>query len=220
MEQRSPEWFAARSGLPTASKFATILAKGRKGEPSSVRMKYAMELASERITGVSNPAFTSKPTTWGLEQEPLAKSAYELRFGCFVEDAGFIRHPLIAAGCSPDMLVEPKGGGEVKCPYNSDIHLATILNGMPKEHKPQVQGTLWITGREWYDFVSFDSRQPPGLQLYVERQYRDEAYIIQLQSEVERFLDEVLEIENRLTALIDKSMPEQQVAEVLETMEE
>ena len=198
MEQRSPEWFTARSGLATASEFATILTKGRKGEPSMTRARYAMELVAERITGIPNPSFYSKPTAWGTEQEPLARVAYELHTGCFVEEAGFIRHPSFKAGCSPDMLVDNDGGGEIKCPYNSDIHLSTILNGMPAEHKPQVQGTLWVTGREWYDFVSFDSRQPEGLQLYIERQYRDEEFIRRLELEVVMFLHEVSEIEQQL----------------------
>lgn len=198
MQQGTPEWFAARSGLATASEYATILTKGRKGEVSRIRDKYAMELAAERITGIPNPAFTSRPTAWGTEQEPLARSAYELRTGSFVEQAGFIRHPSYLAGCSPDMLVDDDGGGEIKCPYNSDIHLSTILWGMPRQHKAQVQGTLWITGRQWYDFVSFDSRQPPGLQLYIERQYRDEAYIQHLEIEVVMFLQEVSDIEAKL----------------------
>lgn len=198
MEQRSAEWFVARSGLATASEFTTVLTKGRKGEASMTRMKYAMELVAERLTGIPNPSFSSKPTAWGIDQEPLARVAYEMRTGCFVEEAGFIKHPLFQAGCSPDMLVDNDGGGEIKCPYNSDIHLSTVLNGMPLEHKPQVQGTLWVTGREWYDFVSFDSRQPPGLQLYIERQYRDEEFITRLQLEVVMFLQEVSEIEEQL----------------------
>lgn len=199
MDQRSEEWHMARSGLATASEFITILTKGRaKGDISKVRQKYAIALAAERITGIPNPSFTSRPTTWGIEQEPLARTAYELHTGCFVDQVGFVRHSSLLAGCSPDMFVDEDGGGEIKCPYNSDIHLSTILHGMPKEHKPQVQGTLWITGREWYDFVSFDSRQPLGLQLYVERQCRDEEFIKNLEIEVEIFLQEVSRIEAKL----------------------
>lgn len=205
MEQRTPEWFAARLGLATASEYVTILTRGRKGEPSKVRQKYAMELAAERITGIPNPCFVSRPTTWGIEQEPLARSAYELHTGCFIEEGGFIKHPSLDAGCSPDMLVDDQGGGEVKCPYNSDIHLSSILHGMPKEHKAQVQGTLWITGREWYDFVSFDPRQPLGLQLYVERQFRDDEFIARLESEIVLFLGEVSEIEERLREKVLKA---------------
>ena len=56
---------------------------------------------------------------------------------------------------------------------------------------PQVQGQLWITGREWCDFVSFDPRMPGPLKLYVQRIERDDAYIAALEAEVRLFLGEV-----------------------------
>jgi hypothetical protein len=40
LEQGSPEWFAARAGLPTASDFATVLAKGKDGGASKRRQTY------------------------------------------------------------------------------------------------------------------------------------------------------------------------------------
>lgn len=69
---------------------------------------------------------------------------------------------------------------------------------MPTEHRAQVQGILWVTGRAWWDFISFDPRMPEHLQLYIERIERDEAYIATLAAEVERFLGEVEAMAQRL----------------------
>ena len=50
MEQRSPEWFAARLGKVTASKVADVIARTRNGWGAS-RANYAAQLVCERLTG-------------------------------------------------------------------------------------------------------------------------------------------------------------------------
>lgn len=62
---------------------------------------------------------------------------------------------------------------------------------IPSQYYPQVQGNLWVLGREWCDYVSYDPRFPPHLRLYVHRVYRDEPYISKLKDEVLQFLEEV-----------------------------
>jgi hypothetical protein len=57
------------------------------------------------------------------------------------------------------------------------VHLQTLLTGLPKEHQEQIQGGLWVTGRQWWDFVSFHPDFPPHLRLYVKRVQRDESFI-------------------------------------------
>ena len=64
---------------------------------------------------------------------------------------------------------------------------------MPEEHAAQVQGCMWLTGRKYWDFVSYDPRMPEPLRLYVQRIERDDAYIAELESEVVKFLAEVAE---------------------------
>jgi hypothetical protein len=56
------------------------------------------------------------------------------------------------------------------------------------------------TGRLWTDFVSYDPRLPPELQLFVVRLDRDESYIQQIEVEVNQFLDEVEQIYSQLKA--------------------
>lgn len=189
MIQGSPEWFAARCGRATASRFADVLAKIKSGEAAG-RRNYKAQLVCERMTGVPSESFESTAMRWGTEVEPLARIAYEAETGNLVEQVGFIPHNELMAGVSPDGLIEIDGGLEIKCP-NTATHIDTLLKGMSPDHIPQIQGCMWISGRQWIDFVSFDPRLPEGLQLYVQRIERDETFIKTLAADVKVFLTEV-----------------------------
>ena len=197
MQQRTPEWFQARAGLVTASRFADVMAKIKSGESAS-RKNYRAQLVCERLTGHPQESFTSPAMMWGAEQEPFAKAAYEAQTGELIEEVGFIRHSELGAGASPDGCVGPKGLIETKCP-NTATHIETLMHGMSPGHVPQVQGQMWITGREWCDFVSFDPRMPEHMQLYIERIPRDDAYIANLEAEIIRFIAEIEETIEQLT---------------------
>lgn len=195
--QRTEEWFKARCGMATASKFKDILAKTKTGASTS-RLNYCTQIVTERLTGLPSGSFSNSATTWGTEQEPLARDAYRIKTSNIVEEVGFIRHETLMAGASPDGLIDWDGLIEIKCPYNSTVHINTLLNGVPTEHIPQIQGQLWITGRDWCDFVSFDPRLPENLRLFISRVQRDEVYIKVLASEVIGFLEEVNKLAARL----------------------
>lgn len=200
VQQRTPDWFEARCGLATGSRFKDILSKVKSGE-SAGRRNYKMQLVTERLTGRPCETYQNAAMLHGIETEPLAIAAYEEKTGNKVIAQGFINHFAYNCGVSPDGLVSAYGGLECKCPYNSMIHIETTLNGMPSEHKPQVQGLLWVLSRDWVDFVSFDPRLPKNLQLYIQRIYRDDEYIETLEAEVVKFLFEVDELETKLRSL-------------------
>ena len=200
MDQGSIEWFQARAGLATASRFKDVLAKIKSGE-AAVRKNYKAQLVVERLTGLAQETYTNAAMQYGTETEPLARAAYEFRSDNQVEEIGFIRHKELLTGCSPDGLIGKDGGVEIKCPFQSAVHIETLLNGMPPEHMAQIQGTLWITGRQWWDFVSFDPRLPAHLQIYIRRIERDGKYISDLETEVIAFLSEITETVEKLEAL-------------------
>ena len=50
---------------------------------------------------------------------------------------------------------------------------------------------LACANRLWVDFVSFDPRAPEGLQLFVTRIERDDKYILEMEAEVNKFLEEL-----------------------------
>jgi putative phage-type endonuclease len=190
-DQRTDDWYAARCGKATASRFKDAIAALKSGAPAQAQRDYLTELVVERLTQQPVQRYATAAMQWGTEQEPAARAAYERVTGTSVEETGFIAHDTLMAGCSPDGLVDWDGLVEIKCPWNTAVHIETLLNGMPTEHIPQLQGQMWITGRQWCDFVSYDPRMPEPLQLHVQRIQRDEAFIADLERRVSSFLQEV-----------------------------
>lgn len=194
--QGGVDWLRERAGHATASRFCDILAVSKKdGKPLKARDDYLMELVVERITGEPIETAASFAMKWGTDAEPYARSQYEADTGAMVREVGFAKHPTIEwAGASSDGLVGASGGIEIKCPFNSAIHLQTWAEGMPEHHKPQVFGQMWILGLDWIDFCSYDPRMQNGgahLKLYRQRIMRDDAYIADLEKQVQTFLAEV-----------------------------
>lgn len=191
IEQRTEEWFAARLGKVTASKVADVMAKTKTGYSTS-RDNYMAQLICERMTGQKQESFTNAAMEWGTETEPLARSAYEALKDVLVEEVGIIDHPFLPmCAASPDGLVDIDGMVEIKCP-NTSTHFDTLLSGkMPSKYMPQVQWQMACANRLWVDFVSFDPRAPEGLQLFVTRIERDDKYILEMEAEVNKFLEEL-----------------------------
>lgn len=196
--QGSPEWLQARLGHVTASRFKDVLAKVKNGEAAS-RRNYRVELAVQRLTGQIAESYTNGAMQWGTQTEPDARDAYAFATDSQVEQCGFLHHPdLEWVGCSVDGLVGEDGGIEIKCPFQSAVHVDTLLGGVPSEHVPQIQGAMWVTGCKWWDFVSFDPRMPTNCQLFIKRVYRDETYIADLAGAVAQFLDELNDLTEKL----------------------
>jgi len=187
IDQRSPEWFQARLGKATASKFYDIY----KGDRLAGWKNYRAELVVERITGNPAESFTSAPMQWGIDTEPLARLRYVLATKNQVEECGFFEHKSITAGASPDGLIGVDGGLEIKCP-NSATHIQTLRTGkVPDMYMAQIQGGMWITDRKWWDYVSFDPRLPDNANLFIIRVNRDDIYIGSLETKIKQFLKEV-----------------------------
>lgn len=185
--QRTEEWFSDRAGKFTGSRFVDVLARAKKdGKPLKAFYDVVEQVVVERIYGQPVDGAEGAALRWGTDVEPFARAAYELETGNVVVESGFIQHPdLSHVGCSPDGLVGGDGGIEMKCPKNPAIHLKRFSAGMEEEHMPQVQGCMWVTGREWWDFVSYDPRAPEHLRIYIQRIERDEAFIANLAECVE-----------------------------------
>lgn len=180
-EQGSEDWFACRAGIPTASKFATVMAKGE----GKTRSKYMRQLAGEIITGEPMESFTSPHMDRGKTMEDEARETY-----AFINDADILRVGFIRngkKGASPDSLVGTEGGLEIKTAL-PDIQIERLISGkLPPEHTAQVQGNIWLSERDWWDFVSYW----PKLPLLKVRVFRDDIYIKNMSGEVDRFNDEL-----------------------------
>lgn len=188
-EQRSPEWFSARLGLATGSKFSDVLAGGK----GLTRKAYAVQLALEILTGKQAETFTNQAMLDGTEREPIARALYEAHTGNFVDEVGFCRHDSIECGVSPDGLIDEDGGLEIKCPKASTHAGYLAIPAEPSTYTAQIQGCMWVTGRSWWDFVSYHPDFPENAQLIVRRIKRDSDYIVKLEQAVKSFSKEVAE---------------------------
>jgi putative phage-type endonuclease len=189
--QGSEAWFQSRMGKVTASRVADVIAKTKTGYSTS-RDNYMAQLVCERMTNTVAESFTNSAMQWGTETEPLARAAYEAHADVLVDEVAMITHPTIEdAGASPDGLVGDDGLLEIKCP-NTATHIDTLLTQtVPGKYITQMQWQMACTGQKWCDFVSFDPRMSDGLQLFVKRVPRDDAYIQMLEKEVIQFLTEL-----------------------------
>jgi len=197
--QGSDEWKQARCGRVTASRLGDVLARIKTGE-AAARRDYKTEIVVERLTGQPyDKGFINAEMIWGTENEPLARSAYEMATDCLVDQFGFVVHAEIEqAGASPDGLVGEDGVLEIKAP-KSATHLQYLMDGkVPSKYEPQLSWALACTGRKWADFVSFDPRLPEHLRLFIVRFPRDDKRILEITAEVNVFLREVDEIIERL----------------------
>ena len=192
LEQGSPEWFAARCGKITASRVHDVIARTKSGYAAS-RKNYEAQLIAERRTGTVANSYSNAAMQWGIDTEPQARAAYELRSGYDVLETGFTIHPRIEnAGASPDGLIGEDGMVEIKCP-NTATHLETLLGAkIPAKYVTQMQWQMACEGRLWCDFVSFDPRLPDHLQIFSSRVERDDNRIKELETEVIGFEAEIV----------------------------
>jgi hypothetical protein len=184
-EQGSPEWFAARAGIPTASEFSTVLAVGKNGGKSVTRTAYLNKLVGEILTGEPMANYSNADMERGKLMEDEARDLYAFSQDIDPQRVGFIRNGM--KGASPDSLIGTKGGLEVKSAA-AHIQVERLLaDSLPSEHRAQVQGSIWVCEREWWDFVSYC----PKLPIFIKRVYRDDEYIKKLAIEVELFNTEL-----------------------------
>ena len=188
--QGSPEWHALRCGKVTASRIADVMAGGA----GKMRAAYARQLVAERLTGLPTPGgFRSASMDRGNEAEAAAREAYEYQTGSFVDQVAFVQHPTIKdSGASPDGLVGDDGGVEIKCP-DSTTHIDTLQGAsIDGGYLKQIHWNMACTGRQWWDYVSFDSRmKDPAMRLFIKRIPRDDAVIRHMEEAVKDFLIDV-----------------------------
>lgn len=189
--QGSPEWYAERAGKVTASRIADVMARTKTGW-GAARKHYMDRLVAERITGKVLPQKTVASLDRRLEMEPEARIAYEFYSGNEVSEVGFIQHPTIPnAGASPDGLIADDGGLEIKC-CDTFTHIEILTSGtIDKAYIQQCDFGMACTGREWWDFASYDPAMPEELKLFVKRIQRDDSRIAEIESAVIEFISEV-----------------------------
>lgn len=197
LEQGSAEWLAIRMGIVTMSNIGALLVNGKcEAGFGADAMTYMNTLIGERITQeIADPFTGNRHTERGHELEPKARALYEMQTDLSCEQVAIILNH--GCGYSPDSLVGDNGLNEIKTKLPK-YQVELILSGeVPKEHLTQCQGGLWISGREWIDFISYW----PGMPLFVKRLHRDEAMISKMEERVKTFYELLEDRMNRVLGI-------------------
>jgi putative phage-type endonuclease len=146
LAQRSPEWYAFRHGLITASNIYKTF-----GSPSK---------QNEIICEKCGPLVVSAPSAdgprhWGVRYEPVSVMYYEATYKTKIQEFGCVAHPLHPfIGASPDGIntdVNPALHGrmlEIKNPFSRTI------TGAPKEeYWVQMQVQMEVCDLNACDFL-------------------------------------------------------------------
>lgn len=200
--QGSEQWFAARRGRPTASRFKDIITP--TGLLSKSAAAYAYELIAECFETGAPPDFIgNKWTDRGTELEPEARAAFTEQTGLELEQVGFVtRHDQQLIGCSPDGLIKNAAGQyvagfEAKCPTPKK-HVETVAGGtLPDDYKVQVHGSLWLTGLPEWHFWSYC----PGMQPF-HCIVSPDAYTAKVGAALEQFVIDYAALRSRLLPLL------------------
>lgn len=187
--QGSPDWHAARAGVITASMFSSARYKTKKGEWSKEAQTYAFQLAIERLGG---QPLDDGMETWamkrGKELEPAARERHGKAIGKAIEPCGFFTTDDGRFGSSPDGLIGTDGVCEYKCLVSADRILRVVSTGDLSDFTDQIQGHMWITNRDFCDFVVYlPQLAQVHRDLYHRRIVRDDGYIAAMHKDLVDF---------------------------------
>jgi putative phage-type endonuclease len=198
MEQGSQEWKLMRCGRITGSRFKAVMALNKRtGLPNKPRRDLVAILGQEIATGCPEEVEVNEYMAHGTAMEPLARQAYEFARDVVCDVPAFLIHPERPyVGYSPDGLVGDDGLIEIKSPALVHRHTRTVESQKcPDDYYPQVQGGLWVTGRQWADFISYF----PSISVEIVRVPRDEAFINRLADECASVWSEVINAQESIT---------------------
>lgn len=197
VDQGSEEWFAEKLGIPSASHASEIVKNS--GEPSTQRKGYMYTLAAERVTGQREAVYQNKYMQMGVEREGESRAMYELIHGVEVEQVGVVyKDKKRDFLCSPDGIINGEYGLELKNVLPK-TQVKYLLNGkIPPEYYSQIQFSLYVTGLQRWDFMSYSPDLPP-LIISVEP---DDKFVKKLATELEAFCSELDDATHKLEEIV------------------
>lgn len=162
LEQGSEAWHQARCGLITASELDRIMTPGtHKPANNDKTRQHVYELAAQRINQYVEPSYVGDNMLRGWADEIKASDRYAELRQPVQEVGGMVRQfETFKLWCSPDGLVGEDGGIECKSRIQK-YQLQTIAsNEVPQEYVLQIQAALLVSGRKWWDFISYSGGMP------------------------------------------------------------
>jgi hypothetical protein len=168
--QNSSWWETARAGIPTASDFHNLITPKFKPREGDMAESYFYMKLSERWTGTPTPGKKTMEMDFGNILEEKAKPHYTFMFDEEIMACGLATTDDGKIGCSPDGLIGDDGGIEIKCPEAKTHTKYLMLGKLPDDYVLQVYGSMFVTGRKWWKFMSYRKNFPA----YVTTIERDE----------------------------------------------
>lgn len=151
-------------------------------------------LLAEFVTGESDSEAQSAFMERGNDLEDQARGWYEVERGHEVRQVGFITNDAETFGCSPDGLVGDDGGLEIKCP-SASVHMSYWMDPtkLLTKYRLQVQSSLWVTGRKWWDLVSHN----PVIENVVVRVFPEPEFFTAWEPNIRAFAAELNSLKER-----------------------
>jgi hypothetical protein len=199
--QGSDRWFGLRLSSIGGSGIKKVTAKGQ----GKMRSAYLYQKAYELLTGRRTESYQNDAMVLGTESEPLSRNVYSFEADVEVEQVAIIkegphRHVSVDGLVGNDGIIEIKninGAGFVETVSKSKV---------PTEHLKQINWGLFITQREWCDFIQAHWIREgyeiiAGYQdkpIWVKRIYRDEKLIKEMDEESYKFILEMKALVERM----------------------
>lgn len=168
--QRSPQWYAERAGIPSASGLGWLFSTTLKGEPTADAKKYLKQLAFERKFGVTYDNYETEAMAAGTYYEDFARQVYRHETGNLVNLAtSYVSDWFVA---TPDGHVVEKCGkrglweGKV---LRDNAFMDVIENGLPLKFELQGQGQMLASGVDWVDFTIVNLKTRAYINIRLER---------------------------------------------------
>jgi len=163
LEQGSDEWFKEKLGKPSASNISKIITND--GKPSKQREGYLYELAGEILSGRQENGYKNPVMEQGNIREDESRAYLELTQGIDLSRTGVIykdKHKRFLI--SPDGINEEgKFGAELKNPLAKTQVKYLLDRTLPPEYFGQVQMSLYVTGFDFWYFLSYVPLMKPLL---------------------------------------------------------
>ena len=177
LEQGTPEWLASRIGKITGSGMSKLITS--TGKKSTSAESYINQLIAERITGEQTPMYVNAHMERGTELEDEAREYYRFIYDADIQEVGLCTHDEFPdVGISPDGLIwDDKTGKfygiEIKCPAAKTQVEVLRRNRLPSQYVAQVQACIWVSGADYWDFMSWHPQMKP----FLIRVMRDDDFI-------------------------------------------
>lgn len=204
-EQGTPEWLRLRQGIITASEVSDVVKMDGTARDGKTRLSYMSRLIAEKYTELTEGVGMTQDMERGHRLEGGVVDVLKANRNYEIERVGFITNTFgthnHTVGYSPDGLVGDKGCIEAKT-HKSALQVYQLLDAffrrnskdtslrIPDDHYAQIQFGLWVSEREWCDYIAYNEN---GVPAFIRRFKRNDNYINNLEKSCGDFYNEMFE---------------------------